>query len=692
MPSTSALHTDFAAALRAGKSYPPRTFREWIETELVIPDGPHVGERFRIERQPAIGLWIDAVDDPQYTDMVFTAVTQFGKSLFGFVAPMLYHACELGQSIGFGVPFADMADNKWQQDIRPVITASPTMRRMLPTHGSGSRKGTVRDSITLANGAIMKIMSAGGDDAAKAGFTTPVVAVTEAAKFSQAGASSVEADPLRQIRARMRAYRRHKRRCYIEGTLTTEEELPWRLRSESTMSTVMSPCPHCKTFIAPDQEHLVGWRDAPSEMVAAKRAHWVCPECNRKITEKQRAKSLKDAVLLHAGQKINKRGKVTGNPPESSRLWYHATPWANLLLGPDDLAAEDWSVEQILEDSEERIDAEKEKAQFRWSKIYKRPTVEGEIEIDRTGVAARRIELPRSLLPSDTQLLAIAYDLGDRTGWYCALAARENGTLHVPDYGSFDVPSHLAEPTIAIEAAMTEQMEFLNAGYVQQNGQAIRSHAVWVDAGHESAAVWNFVRKAQGTQSLSQWIMPCRGRGTTQMEDRKKFVCPKNKGNLVRQIDPESNWYVEWVKRGRVFEVHWDADKLKFRAQHGLVLPVEAPGAITLFAGPSKVHSTFARHATNERLIWEHNPGKPPERKWHRFGANHLLDCLAEAYCALCRLGYQPPNLPKSETEAAAKEVTKRISDEAMRRQKQPQPKQASTPRQQKIASYFRSK
>ncbi|MEP4684207.1 MAG: hypothetical protein ABJ015_21565, partial [Rhodopirellula bahusiensis] len=146
--------TEFADALLRGRSSPPRSFSKWVQSELIIPDGPHAGEHFRLERQPAIRLWLDAVDDPYWRSLIFTAVTQFGKSLFGYVSPMLYHACELGESLGFCVPFSDMADNKWQADVRPVLMASPSLRKFLPTRGSGAAGGTVRDSIQLSNGAI----------------------------------------------------------------------------------------------------------------------------------------------------------------------------------------------------------------------------------------------------------------------------------------------------------------------------------------------------------------------------------------------------------------------------------------------------------------------------------------------------------------------------------------------------------
>jgi hypothetical protein len=92
-----------------------------------------------------------------------------------------------------------------------------------------------------------------------------------------------------------------------------------------------------------------------------------------------------------------------------------------------------------------------------------------------------------------------------------------------------------------------------------------------------------------------------------------------------------------------VFEVHFDADRYKWLSQHAMSIPTDRPGSISLFAGPEKIHRTLARHLVNEQLITETVPLKGTRRRWIRTGANHLLDCLAEAYAGLCRIGYRPP-------------------------------------------------
>ncbi|MEO1526711.1 MAG: terminase gpA endonuclease subunit, partial [Planctomycetota bacterium] len=426
---------------------------------------------------------------------------------------------------------------------------------------------------------------------------------------------------------------------------TIDEELPMSLYAESTRSKLLAPCRHCGEFVHPYENELRGWRDADSEMKAAKLAHWICPKCERRITEKQRAKMLIDTVLLHEGQRISTTGKITGPKPESTRLWYHATPFFNMLLEPGDIGKEEWVAERIPEDTTERIQSEKERAQFRWSKTYTPPKLDGQIELDRKTVADRQNKLPPSTLPDDVQLLTIAYDTGDKRGWFAALASRPNGELIVPAYGDFDIRSDLATPENAILAALREQKPFLEAGLPKVSGGTLIAHRVGCDAGWRQAATWKWTKEINERQSLEQWVMATRGRGETQI-DKRKWTCPKNKGNLVRQISSDRDWYVEWIKKAIVFELHFDADNFKLLVQHGLTLAMHSPGSISLHAGTKRSHSRIARHCTNERLLFERHPEKGIVSRWVRFGDNHLLDCLAQCYAMLVRLGYQPPPLP----------------------------------------------
>ena len=252
--------------LAASRSPRLRTHREFAEEELVIPDGEYKDRRFQVARQPFTGLLLDLLSDERWLEFFISGPSQSGKTFIAFVEPAAYHIAELGETYIVGLPDMKMANNKWKVDLEPVFRASPKLARLLPVTGPGSRGGEVKDSITFTNGAVLKFMSAGGDDTNKAGFTARGVGVTEAARFSKVGETSVEADPLRQLRARQRSFDRQRRRLYVEGTVTNSDELPLTAKPQSSRSRLIVPCPHCAQWIAPGREDLHGWQEAMSEL------------------------------------------------------------------------------------------------------------------------------------------------------------------------------------------------------------------------------------------------------------------------------------------------------------------------------------------------------------------------------------------------------------------------------------------
>ena len=103
-----------------------RTMRQFAEQEIVIPEGPFQGRKFRCARQPYTGLWFDAVDSGIWNRHVATGPTQSGKTLSCFVIPLLYHLFELEETVICGLPDMDMAADKWREDIL-LATAPPVV-------------------------------------------------------------------------------------------------------------------------------------------------------------------------------------------------------------------------------------------------------------------------------------------------------------------------------------------------------------------------------------------------------------------------------------------------------------------------------------------------------------------------------------------------------------------------------------
>lgn len=675
------LRHELAHCCREGRSQPPRTYRQFLESDVVIPDGKYKGLRFKADRQPVVNLWIDAIDSGIFNEFVFTAPSQFGKTLIAFVGPLLYHTCERAENYVLGVPFEAMAGDKWEADVKPVMISSPKLRRLLPTSGSGSAGGKIKDMVQLRNGVLVKLMSAGSQDSGKAGFTARVLGVTEAARFSTAGDSSVEADPLRQLRARQRSFDEPERCTYIEGTVTVAEDLPWRIKPISTDSRIMCPCPHCEAWFSPEREHLVGWQDAKSENEAGDSAWWGCPECGELINESDRKSSVLAAQLVHAGQSVDKRGRIVGDAPDTRRLFFRATAYHNLFLSAGSIGRDEWRAAQIPEDSIERHSADRELCQFVHCVPYVEPLFAEDLELDKRQIQQRRLELPMHILPADTKWVTAGVDIGEKKLWYLVLATREdsrgNVYWHVPLYGDFDVPSDRMELSQALFAALRKLHAFLTAGLVI-DGSSLRRlpDQIWYDSGFQTDAVLAFVSEIEQERGKYQPYIASFGRGSTTLS-KANYTHPRKTGNVVRDVDPAGLWYLERIMRARTFASIWDTDTTKWQMQQAMTKRAfldghedQTSGSITLYSGTAKIHERLTQHWVNERLETI-KTARGEKRGWARHGANHLLDCLAMARRAVDRarhIASKIEYLPPTKTDDGADPTAHQAAGEQQER------------------------
>src|SRR4051812_24886925 len=115
-----------------------RTLSEFAEREIVIPDGPFAGRRFRLDRHPVARLLFEELT--RWRRAFVTGPNQDGKSLLGFVIPAMYLLFERRETVILGVPTLEMAEDKWNVDILPVIKAS-RYAKYLPARGKGSKQG-----------------------------------------------------------------------------------------------------------------------------------------------------------------------------------------------------------------------------------------------------------------------------------------------------------------------------------------------------------------------------------------------------------------------------------------------------------------------------------------------------------------------------------------------------------------------
>ncbi len=336
--------------------------RQFAEEEIVLTTGPHAGRKFRIARQPLAGLLLDEMDSERWRRFVVTGPAQSGKTLCGFVIPVLYHLFEVGETVICGLPSMDLAADKWRDDLRPAIEASG-YRELLPSGraGAGSRGGKSGLAIQFRNGRVLRFMSGGGADKSRAGMTSRVVVISETDGMDTAGGGSREADPIAQLEARTQAFG-SRARIYLECTVSTETGRTWQDYMRGSHSRLALPCPHCGAWVTPEREHLVGWRDVENVMDAGAQAAIVCSGCGVQWTEGERFDANRQAMLLHEGLEVE-GGQIRGQAKRTDTLGFRWTAVNNLLISMSDVARKEWWASR----QDDADAAEKDLRQFTWA-------------------------------------------------------------------------------------------------------------------------------------------------------------------------------------------------------------------------------------------------------------------------------------------------------------------------------------
>lgn len=614
-----------------------RNMADWAEACIVLPNGPFAGEPYRHYRHPVSKLFFDEIDSGRWSRVAATGPTQNGKTLMCYVAPVLYHLFEIGETVIVGLPSMDMANDKWTEDFLPVIEASE-YRDLLPTSGEGSRGGQVKRGIRFRNGSTMRFMTAGGNDKKRAAYTSRVVAITEVDGMDESSETSREADKIEQIESRTRAFGRRGKRIYLECTTSIERGRIWQELKKGTDSRILRPCPKCGEYVAPEREHLVGWEDAESEEAAALNARFSCPSCAELWSDEDRTEAAKKAVLVHAGQEVTKEGIIVGPIPQTQTLGFRWSAVDNPFVTAGDLGAEEW----LAAKSRDRENAEKKMRQFVWTMPYDPPEIEL-TPLEAEDIEKRSSDLKKGIVPDDAVGVTIGIDTGKRALHWTAVAVGQGSGGRVIEYGRQPVLSDKLGVKRALAEALVELSQYFTNGWGKRTGETLKPSQVWIDSGyHEHTdAVYEFcaaINKHMGLQIGAEVYRPSKGYGEGQRLTAR-YLSPTTKQKGILHIGNE--FHIAKVKRNGqtvpgVMLVHMNSDHWKSELHQRLLMPAGEPLAVTLYQAASfSEHSEFAKHVTAEKQVEKFMPGRGTVIVWERIDRNnHWLDSTYSAICA----------------------------------------------------------
>lgn len=645
-----------------------RTLREFAEAEIIVPDGEYEGQPFRVSRQPYVGLLYDCIDSGQWNDFVITGPSQSGKTLCAFVIPTIYHALELRERSIVGLPDADMSADKWSVDLKPVIEKSG-FAHLLPSTGSGSRGGRKVDSVDFLNGSKIRFLTGGGGDKSRAGYTARVLLVTETDGMDESGAASRESDKIAQLQARQRSWPRRRRRTYKECTVSTSTGRTWReYENESTNSRIVCPCVHCEEFVQVEREHLVGWKEATTIGEAQRLATFVCPNCSESITTDEQRTMNENAKLLHGGQTIDKRGKISGPMPDTARLGFRWSAFNNLFLSAEDHAADEWSAAQYGENTEERLNREKELRQFVWC-IPADADQEELIELsvpelmnrtgreDETGTA-------RGVIPAGHDFLTAGVDIRSRQIHYVIKSSDSVANVRVVQYGILKVHSQrLGQEAAILRALQYFRDNICRLGFrPEDGGQARAPDLVFIDSNWQPDPVYTFANESEalGWSGLDDFgtFWPIVGRGYGKQYD-KAYSHPANVSADVKLLGPGQ--HVRVNRRQERLYIILDADRQKAWTHARWATPLTrsedggeySEGAATIHVPDESDHQYFFKQITAEKEVETFEEGKGTTRRWIVSSrVNHYLDADSYSNAALRLLGVEPTQTAEVDTVA----------------------------------------
>lgn len=613
-----------------------RTMREFAEQEIVIPSGQFDGLKFKCERQPFTRLWLDAVDSGQFSELIITGPSQSGKTLVGFIIPILYHLFELGETVIAAVPDMEMVRDKWEQDIEPVLSRTRYWS-LMPRTGSGSKGGRV-EFLRFANGAILRFMTAGGSDKARAGFTSRVICMTETDGFDMRTSTSDEADKIQQIEARVRSFPLARRRIYKECTLSTDLGHTWQRYTAGTSSKILIRCVHCQAFVSPERADFRGWEEAENETAAATHSAFYCPSCGESWTEDERTQANASPILLHRGQSIGADGAVIGEAPFTRTLGFRWSVVNNLLVPASEIGLDEWrAIRSPDEDNEER-----KLCQFVWAIPYK-PRFEEKVQLNPDAISRRCSTQGRGQIPGGS-VVTVGIDVNKRVLHWSAIAWMPDGSGTVIDYGKTGTRAD----EIGIEKALLESLCHLRERF-GEGWSSNQVDRVLVDCRWPHDEVVAAVRALKDKR-----FRPYMGLGHGHFA-KHSYRHPNRPGREVIWVGTQC--YEKYVVNQRSLIMFGDANYWKTWLHDRLQMPFDVSTSsgvkpITLFAAvDANEHMRFAKHLTAEHEVQTFEPGKGYVKSWEALRSeNHWLDSTYMACVAAHRMKVATHETVKSST------------------------------------------
>lgn len=317
--AAAALHEAFADAWRPR---PAISLADWAASELRLPaevsatPGPYDLRRYSYWR----GV-LDAADDPEVEEIVMMASTQVGKTTC-LIAILLALGYLQPAPAMLAAPDKD-ALKELRAKVYAIADATPALRDSLPA-------ARLRNDRWLDLGDARAYLGYAFNTQTLSGKSCRTVLCTEVDRWRK---TLTHGDPSLIVGERVKAF--HRSLIVRESTPSDEHSRIYHAYKQSDERRFLVPCPACGHWqelrfwplkkgpfagcggVAGLKNDKGEWL-TPDEARAA--AHYLC-ETGCRIESDAKSAMVEQGRWIPKGQSIDRKGKLTGKPLKSKRIW-----------------------------------------------------------------------------------------------------------------------------------------------------------------------------------------------------------------------------------------------------------------------------------------------------------------------------------------------------------------------------------
>lgn len=348
--NTGAAAADWSGAEKRAWHWPERLRpSDWIEKNVIIPDNgfnPEPGP-YSFDRTPHWREVVDTTVDPTVQEVWAYKPNQSGFTQL-MMAWAAYCAAQDPGAMGLLLPGEDDVDELFNEQLKPLIEASPATRKLK----SGRAWDSTKHELWLSTMPILGIYSGSSGKLEKRPFR--YIIGDEINLYQDI---SGEASAIQRALKRITTWQHRGKAIFGSKPTTTEGNITQGFESCPDKRHYFMPCMRCGRFHDWLWSQVKGFKEAPGNdkweranwVKLNQAAHYECPLCRKITTEAERmtcvragrwVSGTKDGDKWVPVQSVTDDGRVLGERPPARRVgfwnWAVVLPWVKL----HDLAGE----------------------------------------------------------------------------------------------------------------------------------------------------------------------------------------------------------------------------------------------------------------------------------------------------------------------------------------------------------------